>query len=153
MAMPSLAHGTLSEDAVTPTSHLLSGRLREHREQSKRSRRRTDFGPLRPGFDEDLFLAEAESQGPPTRLRGASPAVSAGRASSRKSSDGDTTGARKMLGIRDMDEKLQKLEKLNFDLKMEIHHLHTIAHKGIFFLNQNILIGSRDARSGNPLLN
>ena len=115
------------ESTSIPTSDLLSDRLRQCRLESKRSRRRTDFGPSSSVPHEDLFLAEAEAHRPTTRLRDNSPATASNLSRHQHGqprSDDGTIGsaARKTPGIREMDEKLETLEKLNFDLKMEVFH-------------------------------
>ncbi|GAB7340408.1 hypothetical protein MBLNU457_6844t1 [Dothideomycetes sp. NU457] len=106
-----------------PTSNILSDRLRESRIKSKRTRRRTDFGPLGPHMTDDIFLAEAESHSSdiPSRVT-VSATPSGNHYVQSRSDNGFESKLRQTNGLREMDEKLEKLEKLNFDLKMEVHH-------------------------------
>lgn len=109
-------------DSPSAASQILTDRLRSQRLESKRGRRRTDIGPLR-SLDhsnvEDLFVAEARASGP-RETASLSHRTSAGPASTTHTDE--SPNRRRQPGIRETDEKLQKLEKLNFDLKMEVFH-------------------------------
>ena len=109
--------------ASNPSSNILSDRLRESRIKSKRTRRRTDFGPMGSQITDDIFLAEAQSQQDylPSRET-ASMLSSTNPYGQSKSDNGVESKSRQINGLREMDEKLEKLEKLNFDLKMEVYH-------------------------------
>ncbi|GAM87843.1 hypothetical protein ANO11243_058710 [Dothideomycetidae sp. 11243] len=106
------------------TSQILADRLRTHRIESKKARRKTDFGPIRPldsnGGDEDIFLTEAHASNFRASLQ--SPHKTPGSVAPSSRSNETTTERRRQPGVREIDEKLQKLEKLNFDLKMEVYH-------------------------------
>ncbi|KAF2220930.1 hypothetical protein BDZ85DRAFT_266011 [Elsinoe ampelina] len=102
------------------TSQILTERLQARRMDSRKTRRRTDFGPIRPaGDDDDIFMAEAEAS---------SVLGDHSFASSRRSHAGTTRPTANTVtktrapGLKEMDDKLQRLEKQNFDLKMEVFH-------------------------------
>lgn len=106
---------------VLPASQYLQERLQERRARNTRPKRvrQSDFGPRR-GRDDDIFLAEAD-ESRPTRLYDSSPLA----AMSAKGSDaGHSTNSnrRRTLGVRDMDGELDRLNKQNFALKLEIDH-------------------------------
>ncbi|PSK36036.1 hypothetical protein B9Z65_5851 [Elsinoe australis] len=102
------------------TSQILSDRLNARRMDSKRARRRTDFGPIRNNDDDDIFMAEAAA----SSIRDLS--IHDERSVESKPLQGDTTrpnGPRtRAPGLKEMDQRLQQLEKQNFDLKMEVFH-------------------------------
>ncbi|KAF2153848.1 hypothetical protein K461DRAFT_116960 [Myriangium duriaei CBS 260.36] len=110
-------------DSPSGGSQILADRLRTHRIESKRARRKTDFGPSRPtghgSVDDDIFVAEAHASDLRSSFRG-SRRLTADLSSDTKATE--SADRRRQPGVREMDEKLQKLEKLNFDLKMEVYH-------------------------------
>ena len=119
---------------VLPASQYLQERLQERRSRVIRPQRRarhTDIG-VRPGRDDDIFLAEAEDsrRAAAAAAHGfhSSPlAAFNGRASTSdiggsSSSHHGGSGRRRALGIRDLDSQLDKLSKQNFDLKLELDH-------------------------------
>ncbi|KAJ9618753.1 hypothetical protein H2203_008958 [Taxawa tesnikishii (nom. ined.)] len=115
-----------STTTTHPSNYLLD-RLQERRSQSKRSRR-SDFGPRRSGLDDDIFLAEAEADVVPNaRLYDSSPVAPTDRRPSIAGSEthgGSQDGRlRKRLGVRETEEKVEKLSKENFDLKLDLYHL------------------------------
>lgn len=106
---------------VLPASQYLQDRLQERRARNTRPKRlrQSDFGPRR-GRDDDIFLAEAEESSH-VRLYDSSPLA----AMSSKGSDaghGPSSSRRRIVGIRDMDGELDRLNKENFALKLEIDH-------------------------------
>ncbi|KAK8215374.1 hypothetical protein M8818_001995 [Zalaria obscura] len=110
----------------TPSNYLLD-RLQERRAASKRSRR-SDFGPLPRNSDDDIFLAEAEAErqydsSPMTATASKRLARSGLAVSMRSDSDTESGVSRKSMGARQTEEKLEKLNKENFDLKLELFHL------------------------------
>jgi len=76
-----------------------------------------------PHFTDDIFLAEAESLSSniPSRESASATPIDNPHGHS-KSDNGLESKLRQINGLREMDEKLEKLEKLNFDLKMEVYH-------------------------------
>ncbi|CZT25639.1 uncharacterized protein RCC_11307 [Ramularia collo-cygni] len=112
---------------VLPASQYLQERLQERRARNTRPKRvrQSDFGPRR-GRDDDIFLAEADDIHH-TRLYDSSPLA----AMSAKGSDSGhgSSNRRRMMGIRDMDGELDRLNKQNFALKLEIDHRRDHAQK------------------------
>ncbi|PNS16675.1 hypothetical protein CAC42_4639 [Sphaceloma murrayae] len=104
------------------TSQILSDRLMARRMESKRARRRTDFGPRRDADDDDIFMAEAKASG--VREPSVRDDISRRHVDNEDQlRDQRARGAAtRALGMKEMDEKLQKLEKQNFDLKMEVFY-------------------------------
>lgn len=106
---------------VLPASQYLQERLQERRARNTRPKRvrQSDFGPRR-GRDDDIFLAEAEESRNP-RMYDSSPLA----AMSTKGSDAghsSSSNRRRAMGVRDIDGELDKLNKQNFALKLEIDH-------------------------------
>ncbi|KAK5118798.1 hypothetical protein LTR62_000007 [Meristemomyces frigidus] len=115
-AHDNVGHTTLS------ASQYLQDRLQDRRARDTRPKRarQTDFGPRR-GLDDDIFLNEAEA----TRCSGArlydnSPIVGGSRRPSAVA--GRNNGGRASLGVRDVDEQLDRLHKENFAMKLELDH-------------------------------
>lgn len=107
---------------VLPASQYLQDRLQERRERNMRPKRarHTDFGP-RTGTDDDIFLDEAkQSSRSVSRAQGSSPIPTG----SINGSDAGTggSGRRRALGLRDMNEQMDRLTKQNFALKLELDH-------------------------------
>lgn len=104
---------------VLPASQYLQERLQERRARNTRPKRvrQSDFGPRR-GRDDDIFLAEAE-ESRNARQYDSSPltAMSAKGSDAGQSANGNR---RRIMGTRDMDGELDRLNKQNFALKLEI---------------------------------
>jgi len=76
-----------------------------------------------PHITDDIFLAEAQSHKDELPFRETASILSvANPYGQSKSDNGVESRLRQMNGLREMDEKLERLEKLNFDLKMEVYH-------------------------------
>lgn len=89
----------------------------------KRSRH-TDFGP-KGAADDDIFLEEAEhSRHAAHRGYDSSPITAVSRAASGTTSDagGSAYSKRRSMGVKDMDGQLDRLNKQNFALKLELDH-------------------------------
>ncbi|KAI5356808.1 hypothetical protein Slin14017_G127420 [Septoria linicola] len=115
---------------VLPASQYLQERLNERRARQLRPKRarHTDFGvqPMR-GRDDDIFFSEAE-EGRNTRMYDSSPIVAA----SSRGSDAGTSSSdrrRRALGVRDMDDQMDRLHKQNFALKLELDHRRELTQK------------------------
>ncbi|KAM0716327.1 hypothetical protein Q7P37_007772 [Cladosporium fusiforme] len=117
---------------VLPASQYLQDRLLERRARHPRPKRsrQSDLGPrMAPGYDDDLFFAEAEEgKHSSTRPYDSSPLaplskygseVGNGSANASLSSGGRK---RRTPGARELDEQMDRLNKQNFDLKLEIDH-------------------------------
>ncbi|KAF1350987.1 hypothetical protein BDV97DRAFT_160611 [Delphinella strobiligena] len=102
-----------------PESLYLQERLSVQRGHSKRSRR-SDFGPRSNAFNDDLFMAEAQIQSKPHD----SPKLEYTRVTPIQEGHGAVRDydIHKNLGARQLDKHVDKLSKLNFDLKMELFH-------------------------------
>lgn len=119
--------------ASTPASSpsYLQDRLQAQRAHSKRYRR-SDLGPRANRHsalndDDDVFLAEAEAAAatPSSLTKHTYDSPSAHRASSSSRNDvttADGDGEHRGLGVRELDKHIDKLSKLNFDLKMELFY-------------------------------
>lgn len=107
-------------DHSKPESPYLHDRLQARRNQTKRSRR-SDFGPRLRAFDDDIFLAEAETSlsNTPTRAARRETPESAQNAHHAQNVVSQSSH---VLGARELDKRLDQLSKLNFDLKMELFH-------------------------------
>lgn len=105
---------------VLPASQFLQERLQERRARNARPKRarQSDFPP-RTGRDDDIFLTEAEESRNGTRLFDSSPLTAA---STRTSEAGGSTNRRRTLGVKDMDGAMDRLNKDNFALKLELDH-------------------------------
>ena len=100
-----------------PASSYLQEHLLARRGHGKPARR-SDFGPRRRDFDkddDDLFIAEAEAEA------GAIAAANAISASAKGTTIKDKRDAAS-LGARELDKHLDRVSKMNFDLKMEVFH-------------------------------
>lgn len=110
---------------VLPASQYLQERLQERRARNTRPKRsrHTDFGPPK-GRDDDIFLNEADLASR-ARMFDSSPMARSTKGSDLGSSTG---GRRRTLGVRDMDDQMDRLTKENFALKLELDHRreHTI---------------------------
>ncbi|EGP88842.1 uncharacterized protein MYCGRDRAFT_108644 [Zymoseptoria tritici IPO323] len=117
----------LSHQDVLPASQYLQERLQERRARSTRPKRarHTDFGP-QPGRDDDIFLDEAETHRQARRFD-SSPVLPSARVSDLGHSN--SSGRRRALGTRDLDDQLDRLNKQNFALKLEIDHRRDHTHK------------------------
>ncbi|KAI7284282.1 hypothetical protein KC345_g2386 [Hortaea werneckii] len=109
-------------DEVLPASQYLQDRLSERRARNTRPKRsrHTDFGPSRAP-DDDIFLEEAQdSRQAATRWYDSSPLAPV----SRQGSDagGSAYGMRRSLGVKAMDGQMDRLNKQNFALKLELDH-------------------------------
>ncbi|KAI7535303.1 hypothetical protein KC331_g12097, partial [Hortaea werneckii] len=109
-------------DEVLPASQYLQERLSERRARNSRPKRsrHTDFGPNRAP-DDDIFLEEAqESRQAATRWYDSSPLAQGPRHGS--DAGGSAYGMRRSLGVKDMDGQMDRLNKQNFALKLELDH-------------------------------
>ncbi|KAH9816340.1 serine/arginine repetitive matrix protein 1-like [Teratosphaeria destructans] len=118
--MESSYYGTGRQE-VLPASQYLQERLQERRARNLRPKRtrQSDFGPRRAG-DDDIFLDEAEaSRARATRMYDSSPLAAASL-----NSDHANSGYHKRpsMGVKDLDGQLDKLNKQNFALKLELSH-------------------------------
>ncbi|KAK5110781.1 hypothetical protein LTR85_000726 [Meristemomyces frigidus] len=107
---------------VLPASQYLQERLLERRARNTRPKRsrQSDFGPRRAN-DDDIFLEEAEqSTHTAGRMYGSSPMT----ASSMHGSQAGGTGysKRQSLSVRELDGQMDRLNKQNFALKLELDH-------------------------------
>ncbi|EMC98126.1 hypothetical protein BAUCODRAFT_413912 [Baudoinia panamericana UAMH 10762] len=131
--MPELAHRPPTMDAGFRSSHnasqmtmsasqLLQDRLEERRARNMRPKRsrQTDLGLRRSGRDDDIFLtAGQDSPYGNGRLHASSPVAAGARVPSEA---GSGYSRRQSMGVRDMDEQLDRLSKQNFALKLELDH-------------------------------
>lgn len=110
---------------VLPASQYLQERLSERRARQLRPKRarHTDCGPQSPrGRDDDIFFAEARETRD-TRMYDSSPLVAASsRASDAGTQQNGDRPRRRTVGLRDMDEQMDRLQKQNFALKLELDH-------------------------------
>lgn len=109
---------------VLPQSQFLQERLSERRARQLRPKRarHTDFGPQSTrGRDDDIFYAEAE-ESRNTRMYDSSPLVAGSVRGSDAGTQNNGERRRRQLGLRDMDEQLDRLHKQNFALKLELDH-------------------------------
>lgn len=110
---------------VLPASQYLQERLSERRARQLRPKRarHTDFGPQSTrGRDDDIFFAEA-------RMYDSSPLVPASSRASDAGTQNSGERRRRTLGLRDMDEQLDRLHKQNFALKLELDHRRELTQK------------------------
>ncbi|KAK4554655.1 hypothetical protein LTR86_008157 [Recurvomyces mirabilis] len=120
---PNGDHATLS------ASQYLQDRLHDRRARNMRPKRarQTDFGPRR-GLDDDIFLHEAEeSQYAAARRYDSSPITGMPRQTSAAVTRGNS--GRASLGVRDVDEQMDRLSKQNFALKLELDHRRDLTAK------------------------
>ncbi|TKA74173.1 hypothetical protein B0A55_06589, partial [Friedmanniomyces simplex] len=114
-------------NGTLPASQLLQERLQERRARNMRPKRarQTDVGPRR-GADDDIFLNEAEeSRQASARMYDSSPLMAGSRVPSTAT---NRSGKRQSIGVRDVDDQLDRLSKQNFALKLELDHRrdHTV---------------------------
>lgn len=102
---------------VLPASQYLQERLQERRAKNTRPKRarHTDIG-LQKGRDDDIFLNEADD------VRNVRMFDSSPLAPPSKTSDVGSGSRRRTLGVRDMDDQIDRLSKQNFALKLELDH-------------------------------
>lgn len=107
----------MSDHIAAPRSDLLSDCLRARRAEvrPKARRRQTDFGPIRQ-LDNDMLDEPEEAPNQPSQLQ------SNARISSISTIASSQFDADHGVGLRDVEQQLEKLSKLNFDLKLEVHH-------------------------------
>nr|POE47153.1 hypothetical protein CFP56_00485 [Quercus suber] len=103
---------------VLPASQYLQERLQERRARNTRPARtrQSDFGP-RKGRDDDIFYDEAVATN--ARAFDSSPLSAISRGGD---SDAGRNNRRRTLGVRDVNEQLDRLNKENFALKLELDH-------------------------------
>jgi len=108
------------------SSQILSDRLFAHRSELKRARRQTDFGLSTTSAslnDEDPNPMQIKLETPDTRrISDIAYAETISSVSGKMGRANLTPATTRAPGIRELDERLQKLEKQNFDLKMEVFH-------------------------------
>lgn len=122
--------------SLVPRSELLHARLREAKSQSKRHSS-SILAPDAPnedaipsfGEEDDLWALESQDHWPAgARTHNNSPVVSSkadtipNPSSRRTSRLASQPPAPRNLGLRDMEDRLDKLSKQNFDLKLEVFH-------------------------------
>ena len=116
--------GSLGTPQTHMSSNYLVERLEQRRANAARSRRsrHTDFGPrIHSGADDDIFLNEAEEDARKERaLLGNSVASLPGANAVVANRTAAAARRRESLGVRIMDEKMDRLSKDNFNLKMEV---------------------------------
>ncbi|KAK4958848.1 hypothetical protein LTR10_003645 [Elasticomyces elasticus] len=125
MDSPFAAYGNGTQ-LTLPASQFLQERLQERRARNMRPKRsrQTDVGPSR-GADDDIFLNEAEeSRHASARMYDSSPLM----AGSRVASGVSRSSKRHSIGVRDVDDQMDRLSKQNFALKLELDHRrdHTV---------------------------
>ncbi|THV67648.1 hypothetical protein D6D28_07333 [Aureobasidium pullulans] len=94
---------------TNPASPYLLDRLQARRAIPATRSRRSDSGPRLTGLDDDLFLDEARSSGNDTSV-------------TTPKNRHTPTNATASLGAREIEKRMDKLSKLNFDLKLELFH-------------------------------
>ncbi|KAK4543006.1 hypothetical protein LTR36_006004 [Oleoguttula mirabilis] len=107
---------------VLPASQYLQERLLERRARNTRPKRsrQSDFGPRR-AHDDDIFLEEAEqSRHTAARMYGSSPITASSTHGSQAGASGYSK--RQSLSVKDMDGQMDRLNKQNFALKLELDH-------------------------------
>jgi hypothetical protein len=103
---------------ILPANQYLMQRLQERRRSTRPKRaRQSDIGPRR-GDDDDIFMEEAETSR--HRRYESSPLAGASSMGSDVGSSGYSK--RRSLGVKDMDGQLDRLNKENFALKLELDH-------------------------------
>ncbi|KAG6990921.1 hypothetical protein G7Y79_00060g092250 [Physcia stellaris] len=106
-----------SSQNTNPTSTILRDMLREKKAENRRLSRNLDL---------EMGQRGSSSNGPIDRDVQSSPISSSasGRGHERRSSamGGRITSATKGMGVREMEEHVSKLNKQNFDLKLELFH-------------------------------
>nr|POE74689.1 hypothetical protein CFP56_37220 [Quercus suber] len=104
---------------VLPASQYLQERLQERRARNTRPARtrQSDFGP-RKGRDDDIFYDEALRTNCRTFDSSPLSVISKGGSESGAGKD----NRRRTLGVRDVNEQLDRLNKENFALKLELDH-------------------------------
>ena len=108
---------------VLPASHYLHERLQERRARNTRPKRsrQSDFGPRRAHDDDDIFLEEAEqSRYGSARMYDSSPLAAGSRVGSE--AGGSAYSKRRSIGVKDMDGQMDRMNKQNFALKLELDH-------------------------------
>ncbi|KAK5132743.1 hypothetical protein LTR08_008709 [Meristemomyces frigidus] len=115
---------------VLPASQYLQDRLQERRAKNTRPKRlrQSDFGPRRAN-DDDIFLEEAEqSRHGSVRTYDSSP-LGAG---SRHGLDESGYSRRRSMGVKVLDGQMDRVNKQNFALKLELDHRreHTLKLQG-----------------------
>ncbi|QIW99184.1 hypothetical protein AMS68_004702 [Peltaster fructicola] len=104
---------------VFPASQYLQERLQERRARNARPKRsrQSDFGPQTTGRDDDIFITEGDSKHTSARLYDSSPL-----APDTKHGAEDNSARRRAPGVRQLDEQIDRLNKENFHLKLELDH-------------------------------
>lgn len=106
-----------TDGATKAASPYLQEHLQARRGTAKRPRR-SDLGPCGNALDDDLFVAEAQSHATP-------PSTTTSRRGTPGSGKHGTThdeDLHKGLGVRELEKHMDKISKLNFDLKMDLFH-------------------------------
>lgn len=107
---------------VLPASEYLQQRLSERRARQGRPKhaRHTDVGP-RPGRDDDIFFAEAGERRH-SRMYDSSPMSSLSTPTVDAAAQSGESRRRRTIGVRDLGDQLDRLNKQNFALKLELDH-------------------------------
>lgn len=106
-----------SDKVTKPESPYLQEHLQARRGNAKRSRR-SDAGPRSHALDDDLFAAEAQAHDTPS----SNTTSRRGTPGSGKNGPIHDEDLHKGLGVRELEKHMDKISKLNFDLKMELFH-------------------------------
>ena len=118
---------------VLPASQYLQERLQERRLRNVRPQRtrQSDFGPMRQGRDDDIFLEQAD-EGRHATARGYDSSPVTAHSAHRSAARGSVSSSRRSLGVRDVDTQLDQMSKQNFALKLELDHRreHTVKLQG-----------------------
>jgi hypothetical protein len=94
---------------TNPASPYLLDRLQARRAHPNTRSRRSDSVARLTGPDDDLFLDEARSSGNDNL-------------STTPNNTNNPTNTNASLGVREIEKRMDKLSKLNFDLKLELFH-------------------------------
>ena len=81
--------------------------------------RQSDFGPIRSGRDDDIFMNEAE-ESRHSRMFYSSPIATGSRRDSELGASSNSR--RRAVHSKDLDEHMDRLTKQNFALKLELDH-------------------------------
>ena len=92
-----------------PASPYLLDRLQARRANPNTRSRRSESAARLTGLDDDLFLDEARSSGNDNLM-------------TTPNNTHTPTNTNASLGAREMEKRMDKLSKLNFDLKLELFH-------------------------------
>jgi hypothetical protein len=103
-----------------PASPYLLDRLQARRANNSTTSRRSNPASALPPTDigDDLFLNEAKSCGNTSSSHASTP----NRSNSTINKNNPIISASSSLGAREMEKRMDKLSKLNFDLKLELFH-------------------------------